>query len=316
MEFLRELLDTAAQPVEKQAGKMQSNTQPIASNGKARIPTRTQRRAMDWSLVLASQGILVEIESGPIGWALLVSAEDHARAVESIAQYRRENARWPWQQSVTKDGAVFDWISGLWVLLTCAFFQWQTVNVAVRNTGVVDSAAINHGEWWRIFTAEFLHADGLHLATNCVFGFILLGLAMGRFGTGVGFLAAYLGGAAGNSLSLLLHPEIHQALGASGLVMAALGLLAAPSLRSTQRHPRGWKLVLGGIAAGVMLFSLLGLHPGTDVVAHAGGFVTGMGLGLGLSWLKNLPRKPAVNLLAGLIAAALIIVPWLLALRR
>ena len=37
----------------------------------------------------------------------------------------------------------------------------------------------------------WLHADVGHFATNATFGLVLLGLVMGRYGTGVGLLAAH-----------------------------------------------------------------------------------------------------------------------------
>jgi hypothetical protein len=65
-----------------------------------------------------------------------------------------------------------------------------------------------------------------------------------------------------------------------------------------------------------MLFVLLGLDPGTDVVAHLGGFLCGLLLGAGLALVPNLARRAGSNLLCGLIFGALIILPWWLAFRR
>lgn len=280
-----------------------------------RIPTRTEQRALDWGLVLASQGISAHIQNdSELGWGLLVPSAEYDTAVKAIAQYRRENAHWPWQQSVPQSAEIFDWVSVFWVLLTWLFFQFQMTMPSWQAAGVVDSVAVKRGEWWRLFTAQFLHADALHLASNAVFGFLLLGLAMGRFGTGIGLLTAYLGGAAGNWFSLLVHPEPHHALGASGAVMAALGMIVAPS-GTAHRHPRGWKFAIGGVAVGIMLFTLLGLHPGSDIAAHLGGFLAGLAFGTILSRAPKLTRQPAINLIAGLLFTLMIIWSWLLALK-
>ena len=63
----------------------------------ARIPVRSQRQAMDWSLVLISQGIEVTIDPGDegAGWGLLVPRQDCARALQTLRQYRRENRAGP-----------------------------------------------------------------------------------------------------------------------------------------------------------------------------------------------------------------------------
>src|SRR5690349_9822701 len=115
----------------------------------------------------------------------------------------------------------------------------------------MNSAYVARGQWWRLFTAMWLHADVGHLAANAVFGAILLGFAMGRFGTGTGLLAAYLAGAGGNVLAWLFSLEQHRNLGASGMVMGCLGLLAAQSLSFWRSHPPARKYLISSIGAGI-----------------------------------------------------------------
>src|SRR5581483_3365473 len=158
--------------------------------------------------------------------------------------------------------------------------------------------------------------DLAHLASNAIFGVVLLGLTMGRYGTGVGLLAAYLAGAGGNLLSWLLSTRPHLGLGASGMVMGCLGLLAVQSVSLWRRTSRAGQEFLGGLLSGVMLFVLLGLAPGTDVMAHFGGFVSGLLLGGVLAgWIRQL-RKPLFNAIGALMFVALVIVPWWLALQH
>ena len=68
-----------------------------------------------------------------------------------------------------------------------------------------------------------------HLAMNLVFGLLFLGLVMGRYGPGIGMFAAYLAGVGGNLIAWWVYDETHRGLGASGVVMGALGLLAIQS---------------------------------------------------------------------------------------
>ena len=71
----------------------------------ARISARSQRQAMDWSLVLASQDIH-PIIAGPNDqaekedWALLVAPEQYQAALSAIRQYRLENRGWSWRTSL------------------------------------------------------------------------------------------------------------------------------------------------------------------------------------------------------------------------
>jgi len=71
--------------------------------------------------------------------------------------------------------------------------------------------------------------------------------------------------------------------------------------------------LLGGMAAGVMLFVLMGLSPDTDVAAHLGGFIGGMLIGVPLLFLPRLARDTRTNLFAGALFSGLTIFVWWLA---
>ncbi len=280
----------------------------------AAIEAATRQQAMDWSLALTSQGIetIIEHNPGDRRWHLLVSQADEERARETIRLYQLENHRWPWRREIMQPGLLFDWVSIIWALLTAAFF-WLSTQTAPSEAGRVDPDALAHGQWWRLFTAVWLHADLGHLAANLTFGVVLLGFVMGYYGTGIGLLAAYLAGAIGNIISWKLSSPPHASLGASGLVMGCLGLLAAHSVLLWRKTPSAGKTALRALAAGIMLFVLVGLTPGTDILAHSGGFVAGLFLGTILTFFPMLARKPGLNLVAGVVFAGLTIVCWWLA---
>lgn len=316
LKILAESLNHFAQAVEKMP-VTQDNSNQTPSSAEARIPARTRRQAMDWSLVLASQGIQPVIEhTDDMGWALVVPAGEFETAVQNIRKYRTENLGWRWQKRIFKSGPLFDWASLGWIALTVVFYWQSGLHGLMRENGVMDVTAVTNGQWWRLFTATLLHGDVAHLASNAAFGLLLLGLAMGRYGTGVGLLAAFLAGVGGNVIDCLVYSEGLRSLGASGVVTGALGMLAVQSVPYLKHNPKGLKLVLAGLFGGVMLFVLLGLSPGTDVVAHLGGFACGLILGTLLSVVPKLTHKPIVNLIAGLVLAALIIWTWVLALEN
>jgi membrane associated rhomboid family serine protease len=139
---------------------------------------------------------------------------------------------------------------------------------------------------------------------------------MARYGAGVGLLASYLAGALGNVAGLLFYQAPYRGLGASGMVMGALGLLAVQSLFLWRRGLKIWKFMVNGILAGLMLFVLLGLDPHSDVVAHLGGFVAGALLG---SLLTRVPlpflQNYFLNLWSAAILIGLFLWTWSLALR-
>jgi rhomboid protease GluP len=280
----------------------------------ARISARSQKQAMDWSLVLLSQGIESTLSAEEGRWALLVPSAQYEVAVRILRQYRLENRGWPWQQELFRPGVLFDWGSMPLVILLGVFY-WLDLQSGLRVRGVMDSGLVVQGEWWRLFTAIWLHGDLAHLASNASIGLLLLGLAMGAYGTGMGVLVAILSGAIGNLAALALDPISHRSLGASGMIMGALGMLAAQSLQTWTRSAPGIRKILMGIAAGFMLFVLLGLSPGTDIIAHTGGFVGGMLLGGSLLLVRLVNHRTGLNLACGFCSAILILYPWYLALR-
>ncbi|MBI4662523.1 MAG: rhomboid family intramembrane serine protease [Verrucomicrobia bacterium] len=244
---------------------------------------------MDWSLVLASQDIAASIErGGDRQWFLIVSAGDHERALQSIRQYRLENRGWRWRQAFFGQDLTWHWCGAVWCIVLAEMFILSTGEFSeIHQAWILHSAAARSGEWWRIFTALILHADLVHLLANLTTGGLLFGLAMGRYGSGCGSLACYLAGALGNVLGLIIHSKPYDGLGASGMVMAALGLIAAPGF-SIWKAPLGAYRQAGkSVLAATLLFVLLGLNPASDVVAHFGGFAAGIVFGLLLNALPN-----------------------------
>lgn len=88
--------------------------------------------------------------------------------------------------------------------------------------------AVERGEWWRLVTHGFIHADGAHLAFNMItlyfFGTVMEQVLIERIGA-VGFVGFYL---AGIAVAILPSHFRHRgdsrfrSLGASGAVSAVL----------------------------------------------------------------------------------------------
>lgn len=286
--------------------------------GATRIPARSRRQAMDWSLVLLSQGIESVIEDTPEngGWGLLVAGRDSERAFKTLRQYHVENRQWPWPKALRWPSVRFDWLCVLWAVLL-VFVHWAAgVWPSLQDKGIMVSTLVRNGEWWRVFTAITLHANVGHLAENLSIGIVLFGLTMGRFGSGTGLLAAYLAGVCGNLASLWLSTRPFAGLGASGMVMGALGLLGAQSFHSSARAENPMSRKLAGVGAAILIFVLYGFSPGADALAHSGGFVAGLALGAVLIHLP--PRywqSRGLNIVTGSLLAGMVATTWWLALR-
>lgn len=113
---------------------------------------------------------------------------------------------------------------GVTVVVSLLAWQWPRLLGAL----IYWPPAVRRGEWWRLLTHGFIHADMAHLLVNMLVLFFFGG-AMERVLTGpvgeAGFLAFYL---AGIVLAILpmhvrhLHDAHYRSLGASGAVAAML----------------------------------------------------------------------------------------------
>lgn len=134
----------------------------------------------------------------------------------------------------------------------------------------------NH--WHQVLTAPFLHADIVHLGLNCAV-LLVAGLALEHRIGRAPFLALFIaGGLAGSLSGLVLNPPEAVSVGASGSVTALL----AAALPLSLSLPAGDGRPLAVLALAVLVPSALpwGLGGQSDLAAHLGGAVAGLGVGL------------------------------------
>lgn len=287
----------------------------------AAIPARTERQAMDWSLVLISEGIDAVIERDPetFVWRLLVQAPDYPRAMDVIRKYRAENRPQLFQQQLPWSGLIFDWRCLVPIAIFVFLFAVEaTGRGALSQAGMMHNQSVHAGQWWRLLTAVTLHGDMAHLTANATTGLILIGLAMGIYGGGTGLFASFLAGVGGNIAGLLVYPESHRGLGASGMIMGALGLLAAQWIALLKHGLTPRQLAIRGVLSGGLLLVLLGFSPqaNVDVLAHVAGFFSGLILGVGLAFCPpNVRTSPWLDHTALLLCFGSASLAWWLALR-
>jgi rhomboid protease GluP len=164
------------------------------------------------------------------------------------------------------------------------------------------------GDWYRLFTAPFLHGSAVHLGMNA-FALWIAGRTLERLVGHAWFAGIYAVGALAGSIgSLELNPQGVIGVGASGAIM---GLFAAMLIIS-MRFPAGpFRSALRSNAIYVLIPSLLplanALHTETkvDYAAHAGGAAGGaiVGILLLMIWPRTQPT-PLAKSVAVLLALA------------
>ena len=164
-------------------------------------------------------------------------------------------------------------------------------NNRIFTEGFLAGPPVADGDWWRLFTAMFLHYGPFHLGLNMLalwwFGSAVeLVLGRGRY-----LLLYIVSGLAGSAGALLLTPN-SATVGASG---AIFGILGAALVLERQRT-----YVLGGGAFGIIAINLIITFalPGISIGGHLGGLAGGA---LGTLALSRFGRGHAVYGRPGLL---------------
>lgn len=163
----------------------------------------------------------------------------------------------------------------------------------------INGAVASNGDYYRIFTAMFLHFGLIHIGSN-MFVLYLVGPQLERVLGWWRFLACYLiAGIGGGVATYAFSAEGNSSAGASGAIFGLFAVLVVVA-RTLNADIRG---ILGTIALNLVItFSV----PGISVTDHIGGLVTGGVLGL---IITRAPRRPALQAtgLAGVLALLVLV---------
>ena len=181
-------------------------------------------------------------------------------------------------------------------LLTELLGGSTAVDVLIR-LGAMESWLIASGEYWRLFSAMFLHSGLIHLGFN-VIGLLIFGHQIERlYGYARFFVIYILAGLAGSitSYAFNLSSAPHAiGVGASGAVFGILGALVAFFLSNRNLlGEMGRQTLVGLLLLAAVNLAVGFIMPGIDNFAHIGGFMGGLLLGMVYS-----PRyRPVHNLI-------------------
>jgi membrane associated rhomboid family serine protease len=161
--------------------------------------------------------------------------------------------------------------------------DWNDPEVLHQIGALEPYAVVVQGQYWRLFTALFLHGGFAHLLFN-VFALYVLGPPLERAIGAVRFTLCYLISGLGSSAGVVLLTviglvQVSQLVGASGCIMGIVGAWAGFLLR--HRHAPNAKQRLANIFMIIVIQTAFDLStPQVSMAAHLCGLIAGFFLGL------------------------------------
>ena len=166
--------------------------------------------------------------------------------------------------------------------------RWSLSDAAFERYATFGPFVAELGEWWRMVTGAFLHADLRHLLFNMLVLY-LLGRRLESF-VGPALLAgtyavSLLGGAAG----AMLHRPDAAMVGASG---AVYGVMGAAFVVEYLRGGNPWRDGLGSLIIVNVIISFL--IPGISIGGHLGGLAAGAAAGFAIGDVSRRRHPPTL----------------------
>lgn len=154
-------------------------------------------------------------------------------------------------------------------------------NEGLYKWGALFRPAVQDGEWWRLFSCQFLHANIMHLLNNLLslyFISFFLEPLLGRWRYIIIFLIC---GLCASILSIFWH-ENTLSVGASGAIFGMYGfMLALILMKVFEPQLNRFFLTIAGLFVGINL--IMGIVGNVDNAAHIGGLIAGFFIGILLS---------------------------------
>jgi membrane associated rhomboid family serine protease len=177
--------------------------------------------------------------------------------------------------------------------------------------GAMQPIAVAGGQFWRLFTAMFLHAGLLHVALNAYFFFLFGRMVESVYGKTWMLLIYLVGGFLASVASYAFGPVTTLAVGASGAIAAVFGAFIAYNYRRRNSAANAANLRMA-LTVIVLNAVIAVAYSSIDWRAHVGGLVAGLALG-SLADSSVPARQRAIVRFAGvatLAAVGVAIVVW------
>lgn len=245
--------------------------------------------AHEYALVVLAMGLGCGVFFDDGRYVIRADACDAEVILAEWRAYDEESRAVDERPPLGSSGFPVRWDLGMaWVLTLMIVYHAQLRNDAVSERYCNSSHGLMlDGEFWRPFTALFLHGDGAHLMGNVLIGGLFLLFVSSVLGSVRGWLLVLGCGALANAANAALRmPEAFFSLGASTATFGALGVLVGHATREAWilRSFQGFRMLFVPLIGGGILlgwFGSGGENPeGVDVAAHVLGWGFGVIAGL------------------------------------
>lgn len=223
-------------------------------------------------------------------------------------------------QERLKSFAPIPWVT--YGLITVNVLVW--IATLVKGAGVASVSAeklllwggnaaseFQRGEWWRLFTATFLHSGLMHVTMNMI-GLASAGITVERVYGHRQFILLYLGsGLIGSALSLHFSAQHAVSVGASGAVFGITGALLVGVYQHRKQLPKAFgKQTLSSLGFFIVYALMQGFaKQGIDNAAHIGGLLAGCLLAYVLPerfdmehYVRNLKNRAIAGVVMAVVA--------------
>lgn len=164
----------------------------------------------------------------------------------------------------------------LLIAINVLFFLFTSNQTTITLWGANNpTAVLQSGEYYRMVTAMFLHANIAHIAFNMIALYSVGRVIESTFGHVRLLLVYFLGGLVGSIASALLNDANTISVGASGAVFALFGAEVFYYFKYGQALGEVLNLRVSGAAIALNLVNGLRPDSGIDNWAHAGGLIGG-----------------------------------------
>jgi membrane associated rhomboid family serine protease len=202
----------------------------------------------------------------PVGWQCPSCTREGAKRSRQVPAFTRTSPGRSGVVGSTNPTPIVLAIVAVNVVVFC-LERFGTDTAVIDRYAMWPYAVHTQNQYYRAFTAMWLHANFLHIAGNMI-ALLIVGPALEVQLGKARFVTLYLiAGLGGSVASYLLSPADVAGIGASGAIM---GVMAAYVVLGVRRH-----LPIAPVVALIVINLLIGFSGDIDWRAHLGGLATG-----------------------------------------